>query len=155
MKLDNVNCTIEFVQPLEVSLDCYVCQRRMRTVIFTATTPAYCTPTKHDFDARLLAVELSEDSAVYTFEYTYIPFTDAKYPDEQRYASFEKGSPAWVRIYFIAQCPKCGKETEDSTQSNLVRPRSQRCSCGHLLFMDNAPPQITWQTTGQSDETDS
>lgn len=144
MKFDDMDCTIEFVQPLEVSLDCYVCQRRMRTVILTATAPAYCTPTKHEFDAQLLAVECNADSVTYTFEYTYIPFTDAKYPEEQRYASFEKGSPAWVRVYFIAQCPKCGKETEYSTQSNIVRPRRQACSCGHQLFIDRTPPQIIW-----------
>ncbi len=144
-KLHEVDCAIEFVEPLEVSLDCYLCQRRRRTIVFKDVTNAYCTPTKHRFDGRLISKQCGADSAVYIIEYNYISFTDKKYPDEERYAAFEKGSPVWARINFIAKCPRCGKQTQLSTQSNLVRPSSRSCRCGHKLFIDNAPPQIIWQ----------
>ncbi len=144
IQFDHVDCAIEFTELLHVSLDCFHCQRRMRTVIFQGAIAPYCTPTKHKFDGRLLSSQFNTDSAVYTIEYNYIPFTDAKYPDEQRYASYEKGSPSWARIHFIVQCPQCGRRENLSTQSNLVRPRNRVCRCGHQLFIDNTPPQMTY-----------
>jgi len=52
------NAVVAFDRKLEVSLDCHVCRRRCRTVIFRpGEAHGVCTPTKHAFSGRILNVD--------------------------------------------------------------------------------------------------
>jgi hypothetical protein len=137
---------VTFRQQIEVSLDCFICRRRHRTVVMKAIGEAgICTPTKHAFPGSLLQVSAVGPESRFTFSYDYEPFTDQKYPDERRYAHWEKGAPSWVRVSFDAKCPSCGLATERSTQTNLVRPWDCFCKCGRRLYSDRYVPQLLWQ----------
>lgn len=72
---------------------------------------------------------------------------DAKYPDEKRYRSFEKGAPTWARTLLKIRCTSCGKESEVSTQSNLGRPYENVCECGNHLYTDADPPILGWSAS--------
>jgi hypothetical protein len=131
--------TVSFGDPLELSLDCPVCRRRRRTVIFReGQTEGVCTPTRHPFPGRITGKEVVQHgltwSAAYRVAYRYEPFTDAKYPSEK-----PSGQPSWARMPFEVVCPECGRVTKTSTQSNLVRPRSCQCQCGRVLFTEQDP----------------
>ena len=135
-----------FNKCLEVSLDCGVCERQHRTVIFgeIGGVPV-CTPTRHDFPGELLRVRPTKTGSIFEFQYRFEPFNDSKYPDEARYAEFEHGAPTWARASFSVTCSKCGSEKACSIQSNTVRPWVEHCSCGGELFKDNQPPALSWR----------
>jgi len=141
---------VTFEQKLEVSLDCYVCRRRDRTVVFRADEAAgICTPTRHPFPGRMLSFESGTQGnthvASISFEYDYERFGDAKYPDEQRYIAFEPGAPSWARVSFEVTCPACERRSGHSTQNNIVRPWRCACSCGHFLYSETTEmPQLSW-----------
>lgn len=136
---------ISFSEAVEVSLDCELCRRRCRTVVFAQPgVPGQCTPTGHEFGGRLLSVWQSASSVRYEFEYGYEPFIDAKYPDEQRYSVFERGAPTWVRASFAVICASCGRSTRGSTQTNIVRPWACFCPCRKLLYEDISAPSMGW-----------
>lgn len=138
---------VTFRLRLEVSLDCFICRRRHRTVVMKAAgEPGICTPTQHAFPGSLLQVSAVGPESLFTFVYDYEPFTDQKYPDERRYAQWEKGAPSWVRVSFDVACPSCGLTTERSTQTNLVRPWDCFCKCGRRLYSDRHVPQLMWQS---------
>jgi hypothetical protein len=131
--------------PLEVALDCPVCQRRRRTVVFSAAGEAgTCTPTGHSFPGILLRLEVRGESISSLFSYEYTPFVDAKYRDECRYAGFERGAPTSVRFNFVVMCGCCGARDWESTQSNIRRPWIKLCGCGAALFEDNTAPSLSW-----------
>lgn len=110
----------------EISLDCFVCRRRARTVVFSELdTPGICTPTGHQFPGVLDEVLVTDVGADFRIVYEYVPFVDAKYPDETRYDSIEKGAPSWARTRIQIRCISCGRESEEFTQSNFVRPRKK------------------------------
>lgn len=143
---------VSFDQGLEVSLDCYACQRRCRTIIFKPDKSAgICTPTSHEFPGRLLNFESRSEGnvqvAVLLFEYEHEAFRDAKYPDEVRYRSTDAGSPTWARVSFAVTCPACGQRTQQSTQNNICRP--WRCVCRTcrqpLYFETEEMPQLSWR----------
>jgi hypothetical protein len=130
---------------LEIALDCYTCQRRMRTVVFERPgVPGRCTPTNHEFPGTLVRVDSLPTGGRYVFSYDFVGFTDLKYPDECRYQDFEKGAPAWVRVKFTVQCLACQRILTDSTQSNVRRPHHVHCRCGAPLFEDAEPPILGW-----------
>ncbi len=136
------NAVVAFDRKLEVSLDCHVCQRRCRTVIFRpAETHGVCNTTKHAkhaFPGRILDVESRVEGnahvAVFLFEYEHEPFRDAKYPDERRYETMELGAPTWARVSFDVTCPACGERSQHSTLNNIVRPWRCVCNCGRVLY---------------------
>jgi hypothetical protein len=73
---------VTFGDPLEVSLDCPVCRRCGRTVVFhEGQAEAKCTPTGHAFPGRIISKQpfhqRSTASVVYRIAYTYEHFTDA------------------------------------------------------------------------------
>lgn len=145
------DAVVAFDRKLEVSLDCHVCQRRCRTVIFrSGETHGICTPTKHDFPGRILNVESrvegSAQVAVFVFEYEHEPFRDAKYPDERRYGTMGLGAPTWARVSFDVTCPACRKRSQHSTQNNIVRPWQCLCKCGCPLYSETVEmPQLSWR----------
>jgi hypothetical protein len=135
-----------FRPQLEVSLDCYICRRRHRTVVMKAIGgTCICTPTRHAFPGTLFEVVTFGREGLFTFFYEYEPFTDQKYPDESRYARWEKGAPSWVRVSFDVTCPSCGLTTERSAQTNLVRPWDCFCKCGTRLYSDRHIPELLWR----------
>lgn len=143
-----LNCLAGIVsavdERLEVSLDCPVCQRRMRTVLFESASPGRCTPTGHEFPGALVRISSLPCGARYEFQYRYEPFTDLKYPDELRYGSFEKGAPTWIRVHFVVRCSKCQRTSRESIQTNLTRPWRSECRCRAPLFEDVEDPCLGW-----------
>jgi hypothetical protein len=130
--------------PFEVSLDCFVCRRRLRTVIFNELAgTGVCAPNRHDFDGRLLELAGAVGRAHASFSYDYMPFSDAKYPAE-RYRAFDPGAPTWARFNYILTCNACGSSCPGSTQTNIVRPWSQFCKCGQRLAQDLESPRLSW-----------
>lgn len=144
---------------LEVSLDCAVCQKRARTVVMglssqirgeiaeysaapAAPKAAICTPTGHDFPARLVQHETITGTETvtlrYCFEYDYSAFNAT--------AGSLRGDssplPRWARVSFLLRCPTCEVSMESSTQTNLGRPYDQGCHCGLPLLRSCSPPQI-------------
>jgi hypothetical protein len=137
---------VTFRPQLEVSLDCHICRRRHRTVLMRAIGDAgICTPTRHAFPGSLSEVVTVGRKGLFTFSYEYEPFTDQKYPDESRYARWEKGAPSWVRVSFDVTCPSCGLTSVQSTQTNLVRPWDCFCKCGAKLYADQYIPDLLWR----------
>jgi hypothetical protein len=138
---------VDFSPDLEVSLDCHVCRRCHRTVIFrSGALHGVCTPTRHDFPGRLLSSEASERadwrSSRYLIDYEYVPFRDAKYPE----SAPSEGAPTWARVSFKVKCPACGVVSPHSTQNNIVRPWRCTCKCGGHLYNESLPmPTLSWQ----------
>ena len=136
---------VTFCDPLELSLDCPVCRRCRRTVVFReGQTEGKCTPTGHAFPGRIVSKEVSRSDAaasvVYRVPYRYEPFVDAKYPDRQ-----PTGEPSWSRVTCEISCPSCEQVGKASTQTNLVRPRVYRCKCGRVLFTErDVQPALAW-----------
>jgi len=120
---------------LELSLNCFVCERTRRTIILRVGEEAgICTPTKHLFPAKILAKEtLSQTKSVelkYLVEYWFAPFVDRKYKEPA------EDSLIWGRVHFSITCPKCGETKIRSVQTNLVRPFTEYCSCGNALYSE-------------------
>ena len=125
---------VTFSDSLEVSLDCCICHRCRRTVIFkVGGVEGKCTPTGHPFPGKIVAMEASANSVVYRLEYWFEPFEDAKYPDRRK----AQDRPTWSRIGFDVVCPKCGQGSRQSSQNNIVRPWTCLCKCGQVLFTES------------------
>jgi uncharacterized protein (TIGR02996 family) len=135
--------TVTFADSLEVSLDCCVCRRCHRTVVFQGDcTNGRCTPTNHLFPGYLLRKDEpvgSSASVRFLVAYRYEPFVDAKYTSRQ-----PRGVTTWARVYFSVVCPACGESVRDSTQTNLVRPWTCRCRCGAVVYEDREMPMLNW-----------
>ena len=128
---------IEFLDKLEVSLDCVTCKRTRRTVIFQfGDELGQCTGKKCSGFRGRLVDKVDESSGnrfavEYTIEYAYAPFLDLKYGDEST------GVPTWGRVHFIRVCPRCRIRGKWTTQNNLVRPSSCVCGgCEKVLFTE-------------------
>ena len=129
--------TVTFCDPLELSLDCPVCCRCRRTVVFwEGHAEGRCTPIGHAFPGQIVTKQVVHDGAgasvVYRVKYRYEPFTDAKYPDHRK----PSGQPTWGRVAFQVTCPRCGEVEKASTQTNIVRPWVCRCNCGCVLYTE-------------------
>jgi hypothetical protein len=123
-----------FSETLEVSLDCCICHRCHRTVVFQAGGfDGKCTPTGHSFPGKLIGKEPGPTSVVYRLEYWYEPFADAKYPDRRT----PTGWPTWGRVELEVVCPSCGQAQRCSTQTNIARPLVCRCRCGYELYIES------------------
>jgi hypothetical protein len=125
---------VTFSDTLEVSLDCCICQRCCRTVIFKlGDDEGTCTPTGHPFPGKIVGREANADSVLYRLEYGYEQFEDAKYPDRRK----AQDRPTWGRVGFEIACPKCGQASRQASQNNIVRPWTCHCQCGHVLFTES------------------
>lgn len=158
--------TPEFSGTLEVSLDCWHCQRTRRTGTFVlGENFGRCSPgsARHreaphpPFPGHLLSLdpvhrEGRVTGASYKLEYETAPFDDVKYGTKARPWS---GNPTWARVSFTVRCAACGEICNTSTQNNLVRPREQGCKCGAALFVETRELPIfrfREPTTGQWSE---
>lgn len=138
---------------IEISLDCPDCQRKRRTVVFQeGESHGVCTPTGHWFRGVVLSKRQQEERGLfaveYEVEYQYEPFIDGKYPDRLPYYGPSEGIPTWARVSFIITCPRCQATVARSTQTNLVRPHTEKCGCGHDLLTHDAPPSLSWRNDG-------
>ncbi len=96
---------VTFGDTLELSLDCCICHRCHRTVIFeVGGVEGKCTPTGHPFPGKVVSKTADAGSVVYRLEYWYEPFIEAKHPEWRRPQSL----PKWGRVRFTVTCPKCG-----------------------------------------------
>ena len=125
---------VTFSDTLEVSLDCCICYRCWRTVIFpVGGTDGLCTPSRHVFPGKVFEPEVTRQGAVtavlYRLAYWYEPFEDAKYPGRT-----PTGAPTWARISFEILCPNCGGVKKSSVQNNTVLPWTCHCDCGQNLY---------------------
>jgi uncharacterized protein (TIGR02996 family) len=141
--------TVSFADSLEVSLDCCVCRRCHRTVVFQGDcTTGCCTPTGHAFPGYMLWKGERDGKPAgirYLVTYRYEPFVDAKYADFRR----PSGVPTWGRVYFTILCPACGERGTHSVQTNAVRPREGRCQCGAVLFREERETPLLACADGQ------
>lgn len=123
--------TVTFSDSVEVSLDCCVCRRCIRTVVFElGRAEGLCTPTGHPFPGRIADMQAGPRSITYRIEYQYEPFEDAKYPGIRR----PQPHPRWARVSFAVTCPRCGASSPLSAQNNEGRPWTARCSCREALY---------------------
>lgn len=135
----NKGVAISFAQGVEISLDCSVCGRTRRTVIFEfPDQQGRCTPSGHVFEGQVGAMQVTakekggqrEIECRFRLNYNYVPVKDQKYP--QRVSS---RLPTWGRIHFRAKCPKCSADVDRLfVQTNLGRPWSCKCKCGYELY---------------------
>lgn len=141
-----------FTGPLELSIDCPICVKRRRTVVFK-DGGAKCTGSsdggKHTFPGQILEWNGiydrprsgSANGIVYTVGYWYNTFTCAKM------GKLSEPGFTWGRLSFLLQCRKCREKPEMfvtkigtkqmSIQTNLGRPYEVKCcDCGELLMTD-------------------
>jgi hypothetical protein len=144
-----VNCTV-FTEPgarleappkLEVTLDCSNCRRTGRTVIFDGLgSRGICTPRQkcRGFDGTLRQVAVTKRQRGFLVRYE-IDTSYEEFVDSKRSVSSSPGA-TWVRMVLRITCPHCNHTNEMTTQTNLVRPCSQLCSCGkHLVTEPDNP----------------
>lgn len=130
-------CGILFEDEVEVRLDCPVCRRTGRTIVFNAMAgTAVCTPTGHRFPGMLEDKARSEDAGrpvvTYRLRYQTAPFYDV---DEHEPSV---PHPTWGRVHFLLACPKCGQRNSNSAQNNIVRPFTHACvRCRTKLWTDS------------------
>jgi hypothetical protein len=123
---------VAFSDILEVSLDCCVCRRCIRTVaLSTGGVEGVCAKTRHPFPGRITSKDTREASVTYRIEYDYEPFVDAKYPVRR-----PQPWPQWARVSFTITCPQCGAGHDLSVQNNSSRPWTHFCECGHALYTE-------------------
>ncbi|MGW4499219.1 hypothetical protein ACWENR_11485 [Micromonospora sp. NPDC004336] len=133
---------------LELSLDCFVCQRTGRTLLLeVGADRAVCTGDdnfgQHYCAARIAAFDHSsqadQTSLRVVVDYWWAPFHDAK-RDEP--AAALTRAP-WVRHHLGYCCPQTGKSGEFTTQTNIVRPASKSCQhCSAPLTVSRDAPQL-------------
>lgn len=149
---------------VEISLDCFDCQKRHRTVAIVkesmasrllnfaiagysdadamSNATAICTPTAHAFPAILdyYSVNLVAEyiRLELAFQYEFSSF----FAKSGTLIGQSSRVPTWVRLHFTYTCPRCGIEQDDSIQTNAFRPRTSNCRCGQQLFTETEEPKI-------------
>jgi hypothetical protein len=138
--------SVTFSPTVEVSLACYKCRRAGRTILLSTAAPAahFGRPADqedvHTFDGRVVNMAAEQTigtgetdlvTATYQLEFEFQPFEDAKHPGR-----VVSPQPTWGRIHMQFRCP-CGCVTDTFTQTNLVRPRKERCECSRLLLVED------------------
>jgi uncharacterized protein (TIGR02996 family) len=137
---------VSYADILEVSLDCCICRRCRRTVVFRLDgKDGTCTPSGHPFPGFLLRKggdgQEASCGARYLVAYRYEPFVDAKHPEWRR----PVGVPTWARVSFSVACPACGEQGSHSTQTNIARPWTCHCRCGAVLYREvGEMPMLSW-----------
>jgi uncharacterized protein (TIGR02996 family) len=143
--------TVSFADALEVLLDCCVCCRCHRTVVFQNDgVDGRCTPTDHAFPGYILRKDEFPSGPTrvrYLVAYRFEPFVDAKYPTGRR----PSGVPTWGRVSFVVVCPACGKCGSHSVQTNTVRPWKCRCGCGAVLYREEREMPVLTCVGGRGD----
>ena len=124
---------------VEVSLDCCVCQRVGRTIVFDSREDeAYCTPTHHPFPGEIMAISPSYDRQLATGTYS-IRYQTGRFIDVKRREPAVR-HPTWARVHFRLVCQGCSGVTTGSVQNNQGGPWIEnRCQCGATLGTFDGP----------------
>lgn len=118
---------------IELSLDCFVCERVRRTTILRwGAERAVCTADEqyrqHYTAARVAAFDATIEHAQLgmraVVDYWWAPFHDAK-RDER---GLPLSDPPWVRLNVEYFCESTSESATAQTQTNLVRPCETRCT---------------------------
>jgi hypothetical protein len=134
-------------QFLEVSLDCFICERSRRTTaVEFGEEYGVCTGPRdhpHPTAVRLAAFDTTVERERLVLravvDHWWAPFHD---PKDQRDAT-PLSEPPWVRLYVRYRCAQTNKVHEHSIQSNLVRPSQLACKdCGAMLGVSTDAPRI-------------
>jgi hypothetical protein len=139
---------VHWLEPMELSLDCCICERADRTVVLKqGEERAVCTSDeKHGrhpaparitaFDTTTLATELALRAVV---AYWWAPFHDAKRDVDATTVS----TVPWVRLALGYFCPEHKEGGKASIQSNMVRPVTLACaSCSETIAVSDEAPTI-------------
>lgn len=122
---------ISFDSFIEISMDCFICQRKLRTIILKhGEEKARCIKKNHVYPAKIVELKRTENKVEYHVEYDYRQFEDErnKMPSDDNIK--------WARVYFKIECPNCNKQKDCSVQTNTIRPWSCYCKCGQLLYTE-------------------
>jgi len=123
---------VHWRQDIELSLDCFVCERVGRTTILKwGAERALCTSDeehgRHYTAAQVAAfdttVEREQLRMRAVVDYWWAPFHDAK----RAVRGLPLSDPAWVRLNFGYFCQDMVASATAQTQTNLVRPSDTRC----------------------------
>jgi hypothetical protein len=131
---------------LELSLDCFICQRTGRTTVFgLGQERALCSGDSepHDTPARIAAFDHTSEKERTVLraviDYWWAPFVDAK---RDREGATLPRTP-WVRLALGYLCPDQQSSGEFAIQSNLVRPYAATCSrCSEAIGTSEEAPRI-------------
>jgi hypothetical protein len=133
---------------IELSLDCFVCERTGRTTHLTwGAERAVCSADKehgpHFTAARIAAfdVTISDDGVALSaaVDFWWAPFSDTK-RDTKAVAPTEV---PWVRLHYSQSCPHRNSPGEGTIQTNLVRPCRLRCqACEQEFAVSAEAPSI-------------
>ena len=136
--------TVAVDSALELSLDCFACLRTRRTaVLYPTPRRSYCTSSSlrtHPLDAHVVETRVDthdgHTTLVVTVTYPYHPFIDKIAGQYGPVSEFNMAGPhpRWVRIGFRVRCPQCATRWNESTQSNSIRLKDQRCRCGYMVL---------------------
>lgn len=132
---------------LELSVDCFVCQRTGRTTLFeVGAEQAVCSGTRstgtHHAAGRISAFDRTDErdriSLRAVVDYWWAPFHDAK----RDVAATPLTRRAWVRHHLGYSCPEHRMSGEFSDQTNMVRPSP--VSCEHCSTVIAERRQAPW-----------
>jgi hypothetical protein len=139
---------LHFLPEVELSLDCFICQRTGRTTILNiGAEQALCTADeehgRHPTAARVAAFDTTTEDTQLSLraviDYWWAPFHDAKRDTEAAPIS----DPAWVRLHFGSYCRTHSQAGKHSTQTNLIRPSTTHCRhCDTPIATSNEAPTI-------------
>ncbi|MFC3501809.1 hypothetical protein ACFOOK_12670 [Micromonospora krabiensis] len=133
---------------LELSLDCFICQRGGRTTTFVlGAERAVCSGDDHTAEhytaARIVAFDHTQErqrrSLRAVVDYWWAPFHDAK---RDQPATALTTTP-WVRHHLGYYCPDQQKSGRFDIQTNEIRPVSNSCEhCALPLVESREAPRI-------------
>ncbi|MER5955732.1 hypothetical protein [Streptomyces longhuiensis] len=139
---------LHWQKKLELSLDCFVCQRSGRTTSFQygqeyALCSADSEHPEHPTAARIAAFDVTDEqertALQVAVDYWWAPFHDAK----RNQAAAALSLTPWVRLYLGYYCPQARQSGTFSIQTNMIRPVRDSCDhCDQLLATSKDAPAI-------------
>jgi hypothetical protein len=134
-----------WLSELEISLDCFICERRNRTTsLALGDESGVCHSggdVKHPAPIRIVGFDHTTQHGRSTLR-AVVEFWWAQSTDKK---TGEQGTPLppWVRLNCGYYCRKKETSGRCSTQSNIVRPHTGRCDhCGVTVATSAEAPSI-------------
>jgi hypothetical protein len=139
---------LHWQKKLEISLDCFVCERAGRTtVLLWGAERGICSADdeqgQHFAPARISAFDhtsrVDELALRAVVDHWWAPFHDGK----RDQAALPLGRQPWVRLWLGYYCRQQGESGEYSIQSNMVRPVTLSCKyCGVAVATSGEAPNL-------------
>ncbi|GAA0806910.1 hypothetical protein [Spirilliplanes yamanashiensis] len=145
---------------VELSLDCFICQRTGRTTALQhgaeqGTCSGESKTGRHPAPARVSAFDHTTERGRTILravvDYWWAPFHDA----ERDQPSSALTRTPWVRLHLGYLCPQPAGSGTISTQSNLIRPQTHTCEhCAAPIAHSHETPriQLLTQSIGTSND---